>query len=1411
MSCRWSCLVVVLAWFACISISAFAVPGSPVAAGYHTYMIRLTSVPLVEDAQRRVRERGLAKSLGDEKLAMKRELDSSESADYLRRLDQTRNQVIDSATAVLGRRLAPARVYRYTSNGMALALTDTEAARLAAMPGVAAVRRERIEHVLTDAGPQWIGADKLWSAQVPGVAATKGEGVVIGVIDTGINPTHPSFAATGADGYTHINPRGHFYGLCTSGQATCNAKLIGIYDFTDEGTQGVDSVGHGSHVSGIAAGNAMADALQGHTIALQRNVAGVAPHANLIMYKGCVAETAANPGGGCKESDLVAAIDQAVADQVDVINYSIGGDAADAYRLLNDGSNDAAAFFQARAAGIVVVAAAGNEGPGPGSLSQPGNAPWIIGVANATHNRRFANSIGSFSGAPNAPPTLAGAGYTSGYGPAAIVYAGNFGSALCGTGETQGTTPTGASNPFTSGTFHGEIVVCDRGTYARVEKGYNVLHAGAGGFVLADAQSDGESIISDDHYLPTVHLGYNEGQQLKDWLNNPGAHTGTLSGVSAALDNSYGDILESSSSRGPYGGSNTTSAGGILKPDITASGTNILSAARTGTGLALLTGTSMASPHVAGAAALLIAAHPAWSPAQVESALLGTALAGSVRKEDAVTAATPLDAGSGRAQPATAALAGLYLPLSATDIRAQDPAHGGDPRKLNRIGIEDEQCFGQCSFTRTVTDMSAGGTWQVSVSAAAGVKVVVTPSQFTLAARASQVLNIAIDVSDPHLPGTWANGRIVLHKSTGGQSASDTALTMAVYSYPGTASAFQEIVANAPGGSALLHVAGLAALPMATFSTTSLSPAATMDMNLGVDPTPNDIYSKFPGTGKQFVLIPVDAFSPTASGFPASTPGRLLIAEITSSAAPQAVLYTGIDSNGDGQPEFAEQSCVSASVAGSTARCVVDLANTEPGITNVWVLVDVPHGTAGANYAIRLSYGEPHVGTPGPHGNDYSSGKLLATGPGHVPQGASFPLRLSWKNSYNGVGEYDRLPAGKYYGAILLDALPGYNGQLGFLPFSFTRTPGGNDVVDALNESDYVLAPGESLRHVFIDVPGPGSLNAGAGCQSTRCDGTAAFYVARADLPDASVSPAIVAAPPPSSAVAQWTLDGLANTGGAIIPVDAGRWYIVATATGNSDAAFGIGAAFTPSAPVTHPAPGEYYNPQRAGHGIFISQAGGQQLVDWYTYLEDGTPTWYAAQAAAPAAGTGVWTAPLARINWNGSAVNTAAIVGDVILTPIDATNVMYSWHLDGQTGSERFSLLGTNACVTFNGQPAKFDGNWYAPAQSGYGMDVLALPDQQSDAFYLYDSLGIARWVAGSSSPFAANTTMTMNQLSGFCPLCAYTPATPRVIGPMIVNYSSATNGTYMTNFSLLAPLSGDWKINQPIARLTGSPACTQ
>src|SRR5262249_36064717 len=161
----------------------------------------------------------------------------------------------DAAKREIGRAVVPRHAFQTASNGFSAVLDDDEATRIASLPGVTAVRPSRTEHVLTDAGPQWIGATNLWNGSVPGIAAIKGENVVVGVIDTGINPTHPSFAATGGDGYTNVNPRGHFYGLCASGQATCNAKLIGIYDMTDEGSNGVDTVGHGTHVAGIAAGN----------------------------------------------------------------------------------------------------------------------------------------------------------------------------------------------------------------------------------------------------------------------------------------------------------------------------------------------------------------------------------------------------------------------------------------------------------------------------------------------------------------------------------------------------------------------------------------------------------------------------------------------------------------------------------------------------------------------------------------------------------------------------------------------------------------------------------------------------------------------------------------------------------------------------------------------------------------------------------------------------------------------------------------------------------------------------------------------------------------------------------------------------------------------------------------------------
>ncbi|WP_457667389.1 S8 family peptidase [Thiolapillus sp.] len=658
----------------------------------------------------------------------------------------------DAVGSAIGRQAKVIREYFYGNNGMAMWLTPDEAEKISHLPGIEFIQRDVQRELHTDAGPAWIGAPDVWSGSA--FPANQGEGVVVGVIDTGINPSNPSFADVGGDGYDHMNPRGagNYVGVCDSGDPSydasfpCNDKLIGArgYDTSDSnGTDPRDADGHGSHTASTAAGNHVAVNIIAPTITLPAGISGVAPHANIIAYAGC-----------CSLSGLTGAIDDAIADGVDVINYSIGSQAAS--DTWND--FDTVGFRNARAAGIFVATSAGNAGPKPKTVGSPGDAPWLTTVAASTHDRVFQTKLSDMSGGDTpAPADMTGQSLTSAYGPAPIVHAKDF----------VGNDPL-CLNPYPAGTWTNEIVVCDRGSIARVDKSANVAAGGAKGFVLANTAEQGESLNMDPHSIPAIHIGVADGDVLRAWLASGSGHLATLSGTAKEVNAAFGDIMASFSSRGP-----NRPLPDIIKPDISAPGVGIIAALGVDDPVPAVwgtnSGTSMASPHVAGAAALLKALHPDWTPAEMQSALMTTAVTAGVRKDDKSTPADPFDRGAGVVDLAAVAANAVGLVLDETEdnyINA-NPATGGDPKQLNLASFGNSFCEGVCSWTRTLTSVAdSTRDWTVSATDPEGWKLSVSPSSFSIMPGATQ--QITVTARAVELPGSdWSFGHIELTPSSG--------------------------------------------------------------------------------------------------------------------------------------------------------------------------------------------------------------------------------------------------------------------------------------------------------------------------------------------------------------------------------------------------------------------------------------------------------------------------------------------------------------------------------------------------------------------------------------------------------------------------------------------------------------------
>jgi subtilisin family serine protease len=699
--------------------------------------------------------------------------------------------------------------YVYARNGFAAKLTPAQAAKLLRTKGVLMVVPDQMRTIQTDHSPEFLGLtahNGLWEQD--GGQGAAGENVIVGVIDTGIWPEHPSFSdrtgsgPNGKAGKLAYQRIPGWHGKCQVGQdwnaSDCNNKLIGARYFNagyiasagglpaGEVNSARDVEGHGTHTSSTAAGNAGVHAvIFGRELGI---VSGIAPRARVAMYK-------ALWGGSGTTSDLAAAIDAAVADGVDVINYSIGSDTPAL------AGADELSFLFANDAGVFASVSAGNAGPGADTVGSPASAPWVTAVGASTQDRTFQGSVVLGNG-----EEYFGASVTNGTnGSFPIVDSVDVPADGADSADAELCMP----DSLDASKVAGKIVLCRRGVNARVEKSEVVADAGGVGMVLYNA-SNAQELVTDNHFVPSVHINFTGGSAVKQYIHGTNAPTAEITAGEVA--DAQGDVMAAFSSRGADG-----AAEDLVKPDVSAPGVNILAGMtpepRTGEGglpgqlFQSISGTSMAAPHVAGVAALLRQLHPTWTPDMIKSALVTTGTQ-DVTKEDGSTPADPFDFGGGRILPNSAADPGLtytdpgfngYLaflcgaepgvvnPASCTAL--EGAGFSTDPSELNLPSIGIAEVVGTQTVHRSVTSVTAGGSnWTATVSVP-GFDAT-TPEPFTLAEGASHEFAITFARTDAEID-TWSFGWLTLTDNRGHVAKSPIALRAEPIDAPGeqTASA----------------------------------------------------------------------------------------------------------------------------------------------------------------------------------------------------------------------------------------------------------------------------------------------------------------------------------------------------------------------------------------------------------------------------------------------------------------------------------------------------------------------------------------------------------------------------------------------------------------------------------------------
>ena len=612
---------------------------------------------------------------------------------YLMRVERAQSEAATQIRraipgAVVGRR------FEVILDGLTVELPVRRLAALAELSFVTKLYPSLTYRMSLDDSPGLIGATTFWAS-----TGARGEGLKIGIVDDGVDSTHAFLAPTGMS-YPPGFPKG--------GRKWTTPKVIVARAFPGPGSGRpgrwpIDRHAsfHATHVAGIAAGRSGTASPGGPDHPPTAGLSGIAPNAWIGNYR--VFNVPTRAGYTANTPEIVAAFESAVRDGMDVINFSGGG-------AMTDPANDALieAVHNVVAAGVVPVIAAGNsrDDYGLGSVDSPGAAPDAITVAASSNVHVFAPSVSIQD--PRAPENLQNIPFRISLPKSYFADWAAKNQTLVDVGSIIGTDgrpvdrslcgvthPNNLDSTIPKGSLTGAIALVFRGNCAILIKSLHALLAGADGIVLVDnraGEANGIPIA-----LPAGMVSDLDGARLRDFLASIGGRAPAhFSFAAHELQTGRGGIITSFSSAGP------TAFDHLLKPDVSAPGGEILSSTLpefAGAPFASFDGTSMATPHVAGTAALLLQRHPTWTPFQVRSALVSTA--------------TPAWADTARTTEASVLLEGggvIDVPA------ANDPKVFTDPSSLSFADLNANRGAAQRSFVLEVTDAGGGGgTWSVEV------------------------------------------------------------------------------------------------------------------------------------------------------------------------------------------------------------------------------------------------------------------------------------------------------------------------------------------------------------------------------------------------------------------------------------------------------------------------------------------------------------------------------------------------------------------------------------------------------------------------------------------------------------------------------------------------------------------------